>query len=372
MTTGNLYSIKEIDRNWNNEMLAILRASPIETQGLTICFDRAPDIFLGPELKSEYYKFAGFFRKDELVGFAMLLYYEAYVNGKPQLITYFGNMYIKKGSRNRGFYFRASDFLFKNPYKNSSLGYSIIMRGNISAESHINRIHPRFRSIPYSKIIALLDVKNILITFPKKENLEYKIRSARMDDIEQIVELLAEELSRRLFAPVIDCEKFKQNLKNRPDFGISNYYLAEKNGEIVGVCAAWDIKSIRQNRVIQYGGKFKWIKNFYSVLAPILGFPALPKPGAAFKDVVITEYAVKSRNPSIMEALLLKIYNDYRSKQYNMLIFGSCSHDPMLKASRKFFCQSVVSNIVLGVMDKGLIEAGKIDSSLPYIDMASI
>lgn len=370
MAKGNLYTVREIGKEWNNEMLEILKQSPIESKGLTICFDKSPDIFMIPELKSQYYKCAGFFKNDELTGFGMLLFYQAYVNGEPKTIAHFCNVYVKKESRNRGFYFRASDFFFKNLYKDTNLGYTIIMKGNKAAESHINRRNPKFKNLPYSKVISYLIVKNVLITFRKKESKEYLVRQAGISDIDKIVSLLRKEFSNRLFAPLINRETFLINLEKRPDFDILNYYIAEDRDKIVGVCAAWDTNSFKQNRIIRYSKKLKLIRNLYSLFGTIFGFPSLPREGEAFKDIVIPEYAVMDRNPKIMNALLIKIYNDCRNKNYNMIIFGSCYNDPLLKAVKRFFYQNIVSNIILGSTDKSLIEENKIDISLPYIDVS--
>jgi hypothetical protein len=53
-----------------------------------------------------------------------------------------------------------------------------------------------------------------------------------------------------------------------------------------------------------------------------------------------------------------------------MLIFGSCLGDPLLTAANGFVNISMKSNLVLGSLDPKLLEAGIIDSSLPYIDYA--
>jgi hypothetical protein len=367
---SSLYNVKEIGKEYNEEMLRILKESPIESGGLQICFDREPDIFFIPELDCDFLKCAGFFRKNELLGFAMLVYKKMYVNGEPQTVMNFCNMYVKKAGRYKGYYFRSSEFFFKRTYQNSKLGYTINMVGNTAAESHINRRNPRYPYVPFSKVISYLDVKNIIITFRKKENPEYHIRHANEQDVPTIVSFLTEEFSNRLFGPVMNKEKIMKNLKTRPGFKLSNYYIAEKDNEPVGLCSVWDTSDFKKNRIIKYGKKFRLIKIVYSILCLLFGFPPLPKEGDAFKDVTITEYAVKGRDPKIMKALLLKIYNEYRDKKYNMIIFGSCYTDPLLQATKSFFTQSVMSNIVLASPDETQLQEDKIDTTLPFVNVA--
>jgi hypothetical protein len=365
-----LFCLKEIGKEYNDEMLAILKESPVESEGLTICFDREPDIFLIPALKSDYTKCVGFFRGRELLGFAMFSYQNAYVNRKPQTVMYFCNVYVKKEGRHQRFVFKAAEYLLEKTYNNANLGYTIVMKGNKPAESYISRRDSQFPSMAFSKLISFLDVKNIILTRRKKQDSKYKVRHARHEDIDVIVALLDKEFSKRLFAPVIDREKFLQNLKRRPDFNITNYFVAEKCEEIVGVCAAWDTSAFRQNKVIFYRKSFKIKKIFFLLLGALFRFPRLPREGEAFRDVTITDCTIRERNPEIMEALLLKIYNEYREKKYNTLIFGSYYNDPLLKAAKKFFHKSVFSNIIMFSKDELYLEDGKIDTSMPYIDIA--
>lgn len=367
---SSLFYLKEIGKEYNGEMLAILKESPVESGGLTICFDREPDIFLIPELKSDYTKCVGFFREKELLGFAMLSYQNAYVNRKPKTVMYFCNVYVKKEGRHQRFIFKAGEYLLEKIYNNASLGYAIVMKGNKPAEGYINRRDSQFPSMAFSKLISFLDVKNIILTRKKKESSKYKVRHARNEDIDVIVALLDKEFSRRLFAPVIDREMFLQNLKRRPDFNITNYFVAEKGEEIVGVCAAWDTSAFRQNKVIFYRKSFRIKKILFFLLGAFFKFPPLPREGEAFRDVTITDFAIKEREPEVMEALLLEIYNEYREKKYNMLIFGSYYNDPLLKAAKRFFSKSVISNIILFSKDKLYLKDGKIDTSMPYIDIA--
>ena len=369
MIAADLYTVKEIGPAWNKQMLAILRESPVETKGLTICFDKSPDIFRIPELKSEHYQCAGFFKGQELVGFGIQLYYQAYVNGSPKTIGHLCNLYVKKEERGHGFFLKATDYFYKHTYKAVDLGYAIVMQGNKAAEALITRRYPEYPYHPYAKVVSYLDVRSILITSRKRESKKFTIIQADMIDAEDIVSLLTEEYSGRLFAPLINLDIFINNIENRPDFSIKNYYLAKLDGTIVGVCAAWDTKAIKQNRIIRYGLRLRLIKFLYSLIGSIFRFPSLPKKGEAVKDVVITDYAIKDRDPEIMEALLLKIYNEFHDKNYNMIVFGSCYRDPLLKAVRKFFNQSIISNIILATKEEALHEEGEIDTKLPFVDV---
>lgn len=143
-----MFYLKEIGREYNQKMLAILKESPIESGGLTICFDREPDIFLIPELQSDQLRCVGFFKGDELLGFAMMAYKKVFVKRHPCSVMYFGNAYVKPEGRKQRFIFKAGEYFMQQAENNSGLGYAVVMRGNKPAESYINK---RDRQFPLKK-----------------------------------------------------------------------------------------------------------------------------------------------------------------------------------------------------------------------------
>ena len=347
-----------------------MNENPIESSGLTICFDRKPDIFKKIEIKYDQAKYIGFLRENKLYGFVSIGFYKAYIMGKSESAFYYSDAYLSKQERKKGFLIKSSTDLFKEAYKNSNWGYCIVLKGNKNAESYFSKLKKYGPLIPLYKSIGTFDARSILITFKKRESKTYKVRRATIRDTIDIISLLKEEFTNRIFAPYIDKEVFDENIKKRPDFDIENYYVAEKNKNIVGVCAAWDCSSFKQTRVLRYGGQYKFTKAFYSTLSGVFNFPPLPKQGNFFKDLHIIDYAVKGRNPLILNALLKKIYNDYRKLNYNTIIFGSYKSDILLNALKGFFNQTVKSHIIALSYDKSLLEQITEESSKPYIDVA--
>ena len=119
-----------------------------------------------------------------------------------------------------------------------------------------------------------------------------------------------------------------------------------------------------------YRKKFKWIKLIYGLLEPLLGFPELPGPGEPFREITLNDYATENRNVRVLEAILERIYTDYRHKGYNMLQIASYSGDPLLQATRGFFSQPLYSRVILGYADPDYLTRERIDCSRPYIDIA--
>jgi len=366
------FFLREIGREHNEDMRRILAASPVITKGLTVSFTRDPDVLAIPELFSERVKCVGFFKAEKLVGFAMLMLQKRYVDGAPRDVMYFGSAHVTEEGRHRGFLSRASDLLFGGREAWPDLGFAVVMRGNRSAEKFIRRRKTGYQHFPHSRLIGTLRVKNVLIAGPKKESAEYAVRHATPSDVEPIAVLLRAEFRQRLFAPVIDTDEFLENLAKRPGCDLTDYRVAEKNGRIVGTCAAWDMGRLKQTRVVRYGLKLEGLKAVHSAAAAMFGFPSLPRKGEALKDVTVTDWAVEERNPDILDALLRNVYNEFRAKRYNVMIFGSSLGDPALRAADRFPGPTVLSNIVAFSRDASLLAEGRLDTSLPYVDLAML
>ncbi len=376
--SSNIYmalSVRQIGEELNDEMLGILLESPMESDGLSLCLDRTPDIFLVPKLFFKDHKAYGFFLDNKLAGFGMICEKELYVNGELQLVGYFANLYVKREARKLGWLYRASQPLFDEITKKTDIGFAVTVKGNKATESMIGRRISKFPLMPYSESIGLQVVRTLLVTFKKRPKTEDRrpklvVRLGKEEDIGRIAELLDGEYRSRLFGPLMDEEHLRDLIDKRPDFGISNYWVAVRDDRIVGVCSAWDISSIRQIRVMAYRKHFKWVYRLYSLFGPLLGFPKLPKPGSPFKELIVNDFATEDRDPLILEILLRHVYNDARKKRYNLIQIGSYADDPMLSATKPFFTQSIYSHVIVGTSKEALLKDGHIDTSRPYVDIA--
>jgi hypothetical protein len=359
--------IRPLDRRNNSAMLEILQQSPIETGGLSICFDRQPDIFAMADLKYAPAVWRGFFEGDTLAGFGMVGYHSAYVNGSITPVMHITDCYIRRDSRGRGYLKSALDYFLDEGADRAQVGYAVVMKGNRAAEAQIG---DRFAESPCglkSRIIGDLIARTIVLAYPRRASAHLTVRRARLDDIDDVVSLQQAEHLQRLFGLVIDREEFAAQLAGRPGLSIDDYYVVERAGKLEGVCAAWDTSAFKQNRVVRYGFGLNLVRAASVLTAKIGGLPTLPRPGEAFRDVFLTDWAVRNRSEEVMHALIEHIYSEYRDRRYHTMIFGSCAQDPLLRAARRFPGTDLVSHIALMSLDVNGLEY---DARLPFIDLA--
>ena len=370
MTAPDGFSLRVIGRERNEDMRRVLAASPVEAKGLAVAFARDPDLFALPELFSERVKCVGFFKGEELVGFAMLMLQSRLVDGRPREVMYFGNVHAVEAGRHRGFVDRAANELLGGPEKWPELGFAVVMRGNRPAERFIGRRDAGHREFPATRVVGTVRAKTALVLGPRREKGKYDVRTAATPDVEPIAGLLRSEFRGRLFAPVVEADSFPAKFAGRPGCGLGDYRVAEKDGRIVGVCAAWDMAGLKQTRLVRYGWGLNALRALHAAGAPLLGFPRLPREGESLKDVTVTDWAVEGRDPDILEALLARVYNESRSKGINVMTVGGMAGDPALGAADRFFGPSVLSSMVMFSKDPTRLAEGKVDASFPYMDLA--
>ncbi|MBN2200303.1 MAG: hypothetical protein JW747_10710 [Candidatus Aminicenantes bacterium] len=362
------YQVRAISREYNWDMLRVLSDSPIETPALDVVFDRRPDIFAVPRLFSDRIDCAGFFDGNRLVGFAMLLRQTRLVNGEPRPVFYFGGAHVRQEARNRGFLYRTGRFLARGTRGEAELGYAVVMAENSAARKFIGARRPDYPDLPHSKNVAVFRAKSVLVAGPRKEDRKYRVRRAGPDDVEAMVALLRAEYRDRLFAPVVDRDSFIESLARRPGCGMDRHYVVVRNGEIVGTCAAWDAGSLKQTRILRLGRKLRWLRAAHSAAADLLGFAPMPRLGMPTRDVTVCDCAARGRDPRVLRALLAAVHNECARRRYNLMIVGACHGDPLFEAVRGFPGPSTFSTVALFAWDPALLEEGRIDASLPFID----
>jgi len=361
----NNYQLLPIDESYNSQMLPILEASPIHAGGLSVLFDKSPDLFRIPGMKYSPNHHIGFFEDKKLKGFASMGFYDAYVQGQVEKVFTFYHFYLLPEARGKRLAELAMKEFFAQIPANVNYGLTVTMKGNRPAESYIGRqVHDW---MPPSRTLDELVVKSILFSFPLRNKTKYTVTNADMDDIPEIVNLLNSEHRQRDFGLPFEEINFVKVL-NKRNLDIINYYVArDRKGEIRGVCLAWDCGSFRRTKVLKYTADFYPALLAYKAMEKVFPMAPFPAKGESFREITITDYAVANRDPEIMHALLGEIYYRNLSREYHFMNFASCRTDTLLKAARGFWHKDIVSHIAFTSLDQ---QRYSIPARLPYIDIA--
>jgi hypothetical protein len=360
--------ILPLDRRYNSGMLEILRQSPVEFSGLTLCFDRQPDIFAMANLKYDPPLWNGVFKDGKLIGFGLLGYHQGFVNGEVSQVMHLTDCYFHPEARGRGYLTSALPKFFDGGP--DSLGYAAVMDGNSGSGVIRRRKFAKTRTGITTKFLGELTVQSVLLFLPRRKRSQSVVRRARMEDVDDIVALLRGEHRPRLFGLVVDRDQFLARLQRRPGLSIDEYYVVEQGGKLAGVCAAWDTCAFKQDRVLKYGFGLNLVRRISGQALRLGRLPSLPSPGSPFRNVFLTDWAVRDRSLDILRTLMEHIYCEYRERGYFSLVFGSCSEDPLLEATRGYWVDRLHFSIALLARDQKWFREGALDTRLPFIDLA--
>ena len=365
-------TVRRISKEFNDEILDIIRNSPMVSRDLTMYGELGPNAFRLSDLQYEQYDYFGFFQKGKLEGLITLGNFQAYVNGRNETVTELANFFLNPSLRKKRLFARSSAFIFKKWYSTNNLIYSLVLKGNNPVESlaRANMNSKEYPMLPRYRYAGKYSIMSCLLNFRKKESVRYKVRHATEKDIDIIIKLLDEEMKKRLFGLPVSRQSFEKHFIERPEFSLHNYYIAEENGSLKGFCCAWSTMGMKKNVVEKYSSRFIPLRLMADFLSLIAGCPKLPGPGAAFSTVYITDYYSEGQDPEIMEALLRTVYNEWLTKRYNLMIFAAPDEDPLLKAVKPFTYQKISTQLFIGAKDEKLLD--NLNTSSPYFDMALV
>jgi hypothetical protein len=361
--------VRALGPEHNQQMLEVLHRCPMETARLSLLFDRLPRMAASTELHYDRFKYGGFFVGDRLLGLALVAFDEVYVNGQPERVYAITDYYLCPEIRGHKLIVREQDFFFGDTGPDQ-LGYAVILKGNRPMETVAAADHQDRRCVPYTRFAAEQDIQTLFVTTRKRESGRYQVRAATRSDVEALAAFLDADFRTRLFGPVVTREKLLRDLGRRPNFGLDSYLLVERKGELLGACATWDTTPFKQNRVVRYGTGLKILRFAFGLAGKALGFRPMPAEGEAFRDMFVFDCAARDRDPEILRAALLVIYNQCRRAGYNSLAFGTSQDDPLLGATQGFHPQSVLSRILLLCRNRARLEGTAVDTRLAYQNIA--
>jgi GNAT superfamily N-acetyltransferase len=167
-----------VDEKYNREMLSILKASPIDANGLSLYFDKSPDIFEIARMKYTFSEHLGYFEDEHLKGFASLGFYQALIKGNMENVFTFYHFYLLPEARGKKIPRLAMKEFFNQAQKTSAnFGISITLKGNRSTEAYIGSQPDEW--MPPTRVIDNLVVKTILFSKPMKNDTNYKVKIGR-------------------------------------------------------------------------------------------------------------------------------------------------------------------------------------------------
>ena len=328
-----LFSARLATEADNEQLLELTRLCPVEGK-VILCTEREPDFFSLNELQGHPWLVVVIERRDgQIVGCGSIAVREVYIDGMPTLALYAGDLKIAPSARHSVALRQLYDFLWTLDVQ---VGHTSIIEGNTAARV----LTKRHLGMPIYRLVGPVRVCAVNFRLPKKPSSDYVIDNASEADVPEIVAMLNRFNSRLNFAPVWNEARFEQALRVSPGLSLDCFYVARKGDMMAGALAAWDQSSFQRTRILAYPSPIAAYRYIYNTISCVLGFPRMPAKGGVLKQIYCTHLAIENDQPAILNALLTRVYNEYRTRGYHLFTFGLAEGHPLLEALRGFSFRS--------------------------------
>lgn len=300
-----------------------------------LAYAREPDLALSLGVEGTSHQVLAALEGDQVVGMGVRALRPAWVNGQACELGYLGG--LRSLERVRGGLGLAKGYRFLRDLHRDGRtpGYlTTILEGNAGARALLTSHRagmPHYLDLGrYTAHAVLLDRRRN----PPKLPAGTEIVHPPAVPLDAVLAFLDEESRRRQFGPI-----YGSGLEPAAyyrDFRAEDFYVALRGGTIVGVAGVWDQRAYKQTLVDGYGGWVRPLRPLANRILGVLGYAALPEPGAALAQLSLAFIGIRGDDPAILAYLLEAIHRDHREAGFHSLLVGFHERDPLRAALRPF------------------------------------
>jgi len=247
------------------------------------------------------------------------------------------------------------------------LGYiSTIINGNVEAVSTLT--HGR-AGLPYYKNMGTC--RTVAIPLRKRKHASHpniSIRFAKPGGGALVVRLLENFGKQNQFFPALTKSDFGTPLLR--DLPITQFLIAEQNGEACGIAALWDQSKFKQHRIRKYSPALRLAKPFLNGGLKLAGYSPMPKEGEQLKNAYFCFKAARNHNPKILQALLHHACNHLHQAGYSHCITGFHNDDPATSIVKHYPATTYRSRLFFTGWENDLKTFDQLDGRVLYFDPA--
>jgi hypothetical protein len=292
---------------------------------ISISLERRPDFFMGSRVQTEEPEIYVCVDKNDkdIVGVFSIGKRRVWLNGLITTIRYLSDLRLEKNTNRAKVLFVICSYINAQNFLKHQPAQTIVFEDNSAMKKVIEFLNKRadkhggFKYYQDGKYVShMLHVKNK----EAKIKTDISIRRAGINDIEMVNHFLLKEGSKHSFFPYYQITE-KETTFNK-DLDIKDFFIAEKNAEIIGLCAVWDQSGFKQTRIKSYSKLFRFIRPINNFIAGIFGGFKLPKEGEIINYLNLHCVLIQDNNIEVMKALLNEILNEYRDSKYEYVLCG--------------------------------------------------
>jgi hypothetical protein len=352
----------------------LLAAHPLPGN-ISVSFQREPDYFAGCATMGREHQVliarAGHNGNSELAGIACRAVRNVFVNGREERLGYLGQLRVAAHQRGRWLVSRGYRFLQQLHEADPVPAYLLsIIEGNVEATGVL--VNRRRKHFPEVREIGRLMTLALPLGKTKPPlHCKAEIARAQVAELREIVAFLRRQGARRQFYPAWNEADFSGDSTTRA-FKLEDFFIAKRNGEIVGVIGLWDQSSYKQTVVRAYGGWLRAARPLYNTVAPLVGRPHLPRVGEEIRYAYAAFVCIADDEPDVFDALLRAVYNLAVARGHAYLMIGLEARDPLLPAARAYSHIAYPSRLYLAFWEGGDDFYARLNERTLWVEIATL
>jgi GNAT superfamily N-acetyltransferase len=308
----------------------------------TFCFQRVPDFFTGAKVIGEEFWLVvavDHERQDTLAGLTVFSAKDVYISGKPRRLFYSGDTRVDPFYRRRGI---GTDMfkVQKQFRKADDLLDGLVIKENVSTILKARDTGEFFNSW-FTHVIetSFMFTRKAAPRIPAG----VEIRRATNADAAVMQAFHDKEAPRRNGYPIYSFAKLIAKDPFYAGLSMGDFALAFKNGQLVGMLAAWNQKAYKQTRLMAFGTALKLIRPVYNLYAKLFGGFNLPPVGGMLNYLSAYNVHIANDDKAVFQALIDWVMVN-QGEGYDALAVCMAQGDPLDAVPRSYKRQKMFTN----------------------------
>jgi hypothetical protein len=195
-----------------------------------------------------------------------------------------------------------------------------------------------------------------------------EIRGGTREMLDEMVDCLNRNNSRRQFAPVHSVRDFEPGGR-WTDLTPGDFHVAFRDRRIVGVAAVWDQRRFKQTRIIGYEPHLGAALPLVNAWRRLTGGARYARAGEYLRYACLAFIAVDDDDEDVFRGLLRSAYQSQRGSDRLYLMVALHERDPWLRVVREYSITPFQARLFCVTFADG-DEAAALDARIPHVEAA--
>jgi hypothetical protein len=337
-----------------------------------VSLEREPNAFYAAGISGDQYQMMLAFGGEprEVIASGGRFELETYINGAAQRIGYFGELRAQGGLKARRKLLLGSYRMMRQFHEAGDVSFYLT---TIIEDNHPARrlLEAGLGDMPAYRPLETM----VTFTIPTRLGARRRrpsLRIARGNErpLASIATKLAENGARYQFHPVWS-QEILRSAKRCRGLAPENFLLCPDGDEVRSCLALWDQRTFKQTVIRGYSPTLGRVRPLLNIVAPLIGRPRLPSPGAKLESAFLSHVAINEDDEESLIGLVAAGCEQAMRKDIDYVMISFASRNPLANVMRKrFTSHEYVSVIYVVYWEDGAGAVSMLDDRIPHPEVA--